>query len=74
MLTYKKLDQLKIIRYSDSDFTRCQDSRRSTSNYIYLITGGIISWKIVKQTLVTSSTMTTEFITCYEASNHGIWL
>ena len=27
-----------------------------------------------KQTLIASSTMAVEFIACYEASNHGIWL
>ena len=35
---------------------------------------GAVSWKSVKQTLVASSTMEAEFIACYEASNHGIWL
>ena len=43
MLTYKKSDQLEIIGYSDSDFARCQDSRRSTSGYIFLLAGGAIS-------------------------------
>ena len=27
MLAYRKLDQLEIIGYSDSDFTECQNSR-----------------------------------------------
>ena len=27
-----------------------------------------------KQTLIASSTLAAEFIACYEASNHGIWL
>ncbi|KAG8476762.1 hypothetical protein CXB51_030053 [Gossypium anomalum] len=74
MLTYKRSDLLEVIGYSDSDFAGCQDSRKSTSGYIYLLAGGAISWKSVKQTLVASSTMAAEFIACYEASNHGIWL
>ncbi|RVW22351.1 Retrovirus-related Pol polyprotein from transposon TNT 1-94 [Vitis vinifera] len=74
MLTYRRLDQLELIGYSDSDFAGCQDSRRSTSGYIYLLAGGAISWRSAKQTLVTSSTMEAEFVTCYEASNQGIWL
>ena len=36
--------------------------------------GGAISWKSVKQTLVTSSTIEAEFVACYEASNQAIWL
>ena len=74
MLTYRRSDQLEIIGYSDSDFAGCQDSRRSTSGYIYLLAGGAISWRSAKQTLVASSTMAAEFVACYEASNQGIWL
>nr|CAN66083.1 hypothetical protein VITISV_028833 [Vitis vinifera] len=74
MFTYRRLDQLEFIGYSDSDFAGCQDSRRSTSGYIYLLAGGAISWRSAKQTLVTSSTMEAEFVACYEASNQGIWL
>ena len=43
MLTYRKLDQLEIIGYSDSDFAGCRDSMKSTSGYIYLLAGGAIS-------------------------------
>ncbi|KAH9782842.1 hypothetical protein KPL71_009093 [Citrus sinensis] len=74
MLTYRRSDQLEIIGYSDSNFAGCQDSRRSTSGYIYLLAGGAISWRSAKQTLVASSTMAAEFVACYEASNQGIWL
>ncbi|XP_052210381.1 secreted RxLR effector protein 161-like [Diospyros lotus] len=74
MLTYRRSDQLEIIGYSDSDFAGCQDSRSSTSGYIYLLAGGAISWRSAKQTLIASSTMEAEFMACYEASNHGIWL
>ena len=74
MLTYRKLDQLEIIGYSYFDFARCRDSMKSTLGYIYLLAGGAISWKSVKQYIVASSTMEAEFVACYEASNHGIWL
>ncbi|XP_040971847.1 secreted RxLR effector protein 161-like [Gossypium hirsutum] len=68
MLTYKRSDLLEVVGYSDSNFAGCQDSRKSTSGYIYLLAGGAISWKSVKQTLVASSTMASEFVACYEAS------
>ena len=47
---------------------------KSTSGYIYLLVRGAISWKSVKQSIIASSTMAAEFVACYEASNHGIWL
>ncbi|RVW38473.1 Retrovirus-related Pol polyprotein from transposon TNT 1-94 [Vitis vinifera] len=74
MLTYRRSSHLEIVGYSNSDFAGCLDSRRSTSNYIFMLAGGAVSWKSVKQTLVASSTMEAEFIACYEASNHGIWM
>ena len=43
MLTYRRSDHLEIIGYSDSYFVGCQDSRKSTSGYIYMLAGGAIS-------------------------------
>ena len=74
MLTYRRSDHLEIIGYSDSNFTGCQDSRKSTSGYIYMLASGAISWRSAKQSLIASSTMAAEFIACFGASNHGIWL
>ena len=64
MLTYRKSDQLEIIGYSNSDFSGCQDSRRSLLKELFL--GKVISRH--------SSTMAAEFVASFEASNHGIWL
>ena len=74
MLTYRRSDSLEISGYSDSDFAGCQDSKRSTSGYVFMLAGGVISRRSAKQTLIASLTMAAEFIACYEASNHGIWL
>ena len=74
MLTYQRSDSLEIFGYSDSDVSGCQDSKQPTSGYVFMLAGGAISWRSAKQTLIASSTMAAEFIACYEASNHGIWL
>ncbi|XP_040865508.1 secreted RxLR effector protein 161-like [Glycine max] len=72
MLTYQKSENLEIIGYSDSNFAGCQDRKRSTSGYIFMLAGGAISWKSAKQTLIASLTMAVEFIACFETSNHRI--
>ncbi|WJX79650.1 hypothetical protein P8452_62754 [Trifolium repens] len=33
-----------------------------------------ISWRSTKQTLVAISTMEAEFVSCFEATTHGVWL
>ena len=73
-LTYKHSNNLEVIRYSDSDFARCADTRKSTSGYIFAPTRGAISWKSGKQTIIASSTMKVEFIRCYEATTQALWL
>ncbi|GMI64952.1 cysteine-rich RLK (RECEPTOR-like protein kinase) 8 [Hibiscus trionum] len=74
MLTYKRSDHLEVIGYSDSDFAGCVDSRKSTSCYVFLFASGAISWRSVKQTLTTTSTIEAEFVSCFEATSHGVWL
>ena len=39
-----------------------------------MLAGGAMSWRSVKQTLVTISTVEAEFISCFEAISHGVWL
>ena len=42
ILTYKKSDTLEIEGYSDSDFARDVDDRKSTSGYIFTLVKGAI--------------------------------
>ena len=74
MLTFRRTDHLEVVGYTDSDFGGCVDSRKSTSGYVFLLAGGAISWKSAKQSVIASSTMEAEFIGCFEATNHGLWL
>jgi hypothetical protein len=74
MLMYERSDNLEIVGYSDSDFVGCLDTDRSTSGYVFKLAGGAISWSSSKQTIMTSSTMYTEFVACYEAVGQTMWL
>ncbi|RVW62453.1 Retrovirus-related Pol polyprotein from transposon TNT 1-94 [Vitis vinifera] len=73
-LMYRRTSNLEVVGYSDSDFAGCVDSRKSTFGYIFILAGGAISWRSVKQTMTATSTMEAEFISCFEATSHGVWL
>ena len=62
MLMYRQTDNLDLVSYSDADFDGCVDSRKSTSGYIFIMAGGAVSWRSVKQTLIVTSTMEAEFV------------
>ena len=71
-LMYRRTSYLEVVGYSDSDFADYVDSRKSTSGYIFILVDGVISWKSIKQTLTATSTMEAEFISCFEATSHGV--
>ena len=74
MLMYRQTENLDLVGYSEADFASCVDSRKSTSGYIFIMAGGAISWRSVKQTLIANSTMEAEFVSCFEAISQGVWL
>ena len=74
MLTYRRTDTLVVVGFSDFDYAGYVDDKKSTSCYIFMMVERAVSWKSVKQTLTTSSTMETEYVTYYEATYHVIWL
>ncbi|RVW83861.1 Retrovirus-related Pol polyprotein from transposon TNT 1-94 [Vitis vinifera] len=74
MLMYRRTDNLEVIGYSDSDYAGCIDLQKSTLGYVFMLAGGAISWRSAKQTLIATSTMEAEFVSCFEASSHGVWL
>ena len=74
MLTYRRTDTLEVDGFSDSDYGGCVDDKKSTSCYIFMMAKGAVSWKSVKQTLTASSSMEAEYVACYEATCHAIWL
>ena len=74
MLVYRKVDDLEIVGYTNSDFAGCQDDMKSILVYIFMLAGGAISWKSVKQTLLASSIMQAKFVACYGTITRAIWL
>jgi len=45
MLIYRQTDCLKVIGYSDSDCVGCIESRKSTSDYIFMLASRVVSWR-----------------------------
>ncbi|XP_076951026.1 secreted RxLR effector protein 161-like [Bidens hawaiensis] len=60
--------------YSDYDFAKCKDDKKSTLGYIFVLAGGPISWRSHKQQLTTTTTMMAEYIAVYNANCHWMLL
>ena len=48
MLTYRRIDTLEVVDFSDSDYVGCEDDKKSTLGYIFMMVEGVILWKSVK--------------------------
>ena len=63
-----------IVGYCDSDWAGCNESRKSTEAYVFLLTGGAISWRSKKQSIVALSSCEAEYISACTAAKEAIWL
>ncbi|XP_075096387.1 secreted RxLR effector protein 161-like [Nicotiana tabacum] len=74
MLIYRRSKHLEVVGYSNSDFARCIETRKSTFSYLFQLAEGAISWKSAKQSVIATSTIEAEFVACFEATIHALWL
>ncbi|CAM8901338.1 unnamed protein product [Rhodiola kirilowii] len=60
--------------YTDASWITNLEDHFSTSGWVFLLGGGVISWASKKQTCITSSTMESEFIALAAAGKEAEWL
>ena len=73
MLVYSG-GNLTPVGYTDSDFQTCKDSRKSTSGSVFILGGGAIVWRSIKQGCIADSTMEAEYVAASEAAKEAVWL
>ena len=61
-IRYQKQQDEELHGYSDSDFASGVDTRKYTSGYCFIHSGGCVSWRSKKQTIVSQSTVEAEYI------------
>ena len=71
-LFYSKDGSDECVDYSDSDWAGDLDDRKSTSGYLFQISGAAISWRSKKQTCVALSTAEAEYIALASASQEAM--
>ncbi len=73
-LLYSHGEQQDCFGYSDSDFAGDLNDRKSTSGYIFMLSGAGISWRSKKQTSVALSTAEAEYIALSISVQEAMWL
>ena len=73
-ILYKQDGSDKCIGYSDADWAGDTSDRKSTSGYIFMLSGGPISWSSKKQKCVALSTAEAEYVALSGAAQECLWL
>jgi len=55
-------NDLYLEGYTDADWGGDMDERKSTSEYVFLLNNGVISWSNKKQSCIALSTMEAKFV------------
>ncbi|XP_014515401.1 uncharacterized protein LOC106773203 [Vigna radiata var. radiata] len=73
-LSFTRGDSLNVLEYSDADWARCIETRRSTYGYSIFLGGNLISWSAKKQPTVARSSCESEYRVMANAATELIWL
>jgi hypothetical protein len=73
-IVYTNKHGLELKGFVDSDFAGCEDSRKSTGGYVFMLSGGPVSWASQRQKTVATSTLDAEYIAAAEAAKEAVWI
>ena len=73
-LMYSKGDPKSCMGYSDADWAGDVNDRKSTSGYLFKISGAPVSWRSKKQSCVALSTAEAEYMALSSAAQEATWI
>ena len=71
---YDKEKVTDFIGYSDADWAGDLDDCRSTSGYLFKLSGAAVSWRSKKQSCVALSTAEAEYMALASAAQETVWM
>ncbi|KAF2283987.1 hypothetical protein GH714_017772 [Hevea brasiliensis] len=63
-----------FVGFTDSNYASDMVDSKSTSGYVFLLSGGVVAWSSRKQPIVTLSTTEAEFVAAAACACQAIWM
>ena len=74
LLYTKEVESNVLIGYSDADWGGDCNDYKSTSGYLFMIGGTVVTWKSKKQSAVALSTAEAEYMALSSTAQEAVWL
>lgn len=71
---YRRGGKGELLGYTDSDYAGDIDDSKSTSGYVFLMSGGAVAWSSRKQPIVTLSSTEAEYVAAATCACQAIWM
>lgn len=66
--------ELIIMDYTNANFQTNHDNLKSQSGFVFMLNGGVMSWKSSKQKIIVDSTTEAKYIADIEAIKEVCWI
>ncbi|XP_040989586.1 secreted RxLR effector protein 161-like [Juglans microcarpa x Juglans regia] len=73
-LKFEKSEDSLVTGYVGSDYAGDLDKRRSTTEYVFTMAGGPVSWRSILQSTIALSSTEVEYMVVTEDVKEAIWL
>jgi len=73
-LTHSRDSELTPLSYVDADYGGCRDTCRSTSGYVFTMSGGPVTWSSKRQATVALSTVKAEYVAMSRCAQQMVWM
>ncbi|VVT49801.1 uncharacterized protein SAPINGB_P002450 [Magnusiomyces paraingens] len=73
-LEYRAQKVYKLVGYSDADYAQDKQDRKSFTGYVFILSGGPITWACRKQVSPASSSVESEYMSLSDASKECFWI
>ncbi|GJV06865.1 retrotransposon protein, putative, ty1-copia subclass [Tanacetum coccineum] len=66
--------ELRVSCYTDAGYLTDADDMKSQTGYVFVLNGGAIDWKNIKQSIFATSSTDAEYIAAFDASKEAVWI
>lgn len=73
-LSYNGFNEEGVVGYTDSDWAGDVGDRKSTSAYVFIMTGAAVTWSSTKQMIIATSSCEAEYEAMSATPKEAIWL